>query len=317
MKIVQIALWSILLILITLVSCEIIDTPPQDDKKDDIGLTQIQIRLTDEPIDAQEVNIDLKKVIIKGDGETEEFELTTNAGIYNLLDFQNNVDTMIANATLDMEKITEIRFVVGDSNSIMVDDIMYDLTIPSGSQSGLKLKVNLEVGSYSIVELLVDFDAEKSVKKQGNGVYKLHPVLKLRESKGDGEDFDEEDEITLSEEILTYLNDNFGSYKLEKAKVFAWCANDSIIWIELENDMEDIFVAFNLTDSYLFSGFKMDNAPDVVSNYISDNFPGGDLEVVYSIENLDTTINYYFKAEDLNGTYQLLIDEAGDLICQW
>ena len=57
--------------------------------------------------------------------------------------------------------------------------MVYPLTIPSGSESGLKVKVgrNLKDGSD---EFTVDFDAALSVHQTGQGSYMLKPVLKLK-----------------------------------------------------------------------------------------------------------------------------------------
>ena len=60
MKLLHFTLLGLFISIITLISCEILEVPVQDDNKEVFGPTQIQIRLTDEPINAQEVNIDLK-----------------------------------------------------------------------------------------------------------------------------------------------------------------------------------------------------------------------------------------------------------------
>jgi hypothetical protein len=46
---------------------------------------------------------------------------------------------------------------------------VYPLTIPSGSQSGLKIKINKKLHS-SLDSLLIDFDAALSVKKKAMGI---------------------------------------------------------------------------------------------------------------------------------------------------
>lgn len=52
------------------------------------------------------------------------------------------------------------------------------LTTPSGQQSGLKLKVDLEVGANQIADFVLDFDACRSVVRRGaSGQYNLKPVI--------------------------------------------------------------------------------------------------------------------------------------------
>jgi hypothetical protein len=53
------------------------------------------------------------------------------------------------------------------------------LETPSGIQSGIKLIHQFTVNSGQRVDLLLDFDACKSVNQTGNGKYKLKPVIKV------------------------------------------------------------------------------------------------------------------------------------------
>ncbi len=162
---------------------------------------KLSIRLTDEPIDAEEVNVEIEQIIIKTNEGFDSTALETVAGIYNLLDYQDGVDTLIGNAVIDFENIKEIRLILGDENTIKVDGEIHPLNIPSGSQTGLKIKVNIDVSSSDIVEILIDFDALKSIIKKGNGEYQLKPVLSLKrvikdgeEEEGDGEDDEDEED---------------------------------------------------------------------------------------------------------------------------
>jgi Domain of unknown function (DUF4382) len=53
------------------------------------------------------------------------------------------------------------------------------LDTPSAVQSGIKLIHQFTVGSGQRVDLLLDFDACKSIVQTGNGAYKLKPVIKV------------------------------------------------------------------------------------------------------------------------------------------
>ena len=53
------------------------------------------------------------------------------------------------------------------------------LDTPSAVQSGVKLIHQFTVGSGQRVDLLLDFDACKSIVQTGNGKYKLKPVIKV------------------------------------------------------------------------------------------------------------------------------------------
>lgn len=139
--------------------------------------THFQVRLTDAPGNFTEVNIDIQQIKVHSD-VSGWIELKTNKGIYNILDLANGIDTVIAGDTIPSGTVSQIRFILGNNNNVVVDGQTHPLTIPSGSKSGLKLNVheNLIPGvSYSV---LVDFDAAQSIVLTGKGEYKLKPVLR-------------------------------------------------------------------------------------------------------------------------------------------
>ncbi len=103
--------------------------------------------------------------------------LPTTSGIYNLLDYQNGVDTLIAQTVVTGSTVKEIRLVLGTENSIIVGGQSYPLTIPSGSESGLKIKMNKSL-KEGVDYLSLDFDAALSVSEELSG-YKLRPVIKI------------------------------------------------------------------------------------------------------------------------------------------
>jgi hypothetical protein len=149
-------------------------------KKESGGRSTLNVRMTDAPAEYQEVNVDLEKVYVKLSGDSAGWvELNAVAGVYNLLGLQNGVDTLIGSETLPSETVKEIRLVLGSDNTIKVNGTVYPLVIPSGAESGLKIKVNKKLES-SIETLIIDFDAALSVHEEGTGNYKLRPVLKIK-----------------------------------------------------------------------------------------------------------------------------------------
>lgn len=175
MKKSTIALLSIVVITAIFISCS--------KSKDASGTSVLHLRLTDAPTGFDEVNVDIREVRVKFSDDSSSSAgwttMTTNAGVYNLLGLQNGVDTLLASSPLPRDTIKEIRFVLGPNNSIKDNGIVYPLTIPSGSESGLKIKVNKTLNA-SLETLLIDFDAALSVLKIGNGDYKLKPVLRVK-----------------------------------------------------------------------------------------------------------------------------------------
>lgn len=142
--------------------------------------TTLKVNLTDAPVAAEEVNIDLLAVRVKFTNDSTGWtDLTAVPGVYNLLALQNGLDTLIGQGTVPTGMLKEIRLVLGSNNSIKVNGQTYPLTIPSGSESGLKIKVNKNL-SAPLDSLLIDFDAALSIHEEGTGDYKLRPVLKIK-----------------------------------------------------------------------------------------------------------------------------------------
>lgn len=160
---------------IVLIACS------KENKNDSGKNTTLKVRLTDNPVMADEVNVDIQQVRVKFSDDSIHgwTDLSTHAGVYDLLGLQNGVDTLLAVGVIPTNIVKEIRFVLGTSNTIKVNSVVYPLTIPSGSESGLKIKVNKQLNG-TLDSLLIDFDAALSIHQLGNGNYQLKPVLKLK-----------------------------------------------------------------------------------------------------------------------------------------
>jgi len=146
--------------------------------KKESGATTLKVKLTDAPASYDEVNVDIREVNIKTDGDSSNWvSLPTAAGIYNLLEYQDGVDTLISQAVVTGNTIKEVRLVLGSENTIKVGTEIYPLTIPSGSESGLKIKMNKTLNG-GIDYLTLDFDAALSINQEISG-YKLRPVIRI------------------------------------------------------------------------------------------------------------------------------------------
>jgi hypothetical protein len=135
------------------------------------------VRMTDDPGPYSQVNVDVRSVEVIGDHGTAT--LATHAGVYNLLDFANGVDTLIATGNLAVGNISQVRLILGSNNSILLNGTLIPITVPSGEESGLKLNIHQSVTAGSNTILLLDFDANQSIVAEGNGAYHLKPVLRV------------------------------------------------------------------------------------------------------------------------------------------
>lgn len=162
------------------IACDDAEVTPDDSNNSEQGTTAFTMRLTDGPGDYQQVNINVQQVRVQLT-DSSWVDLTTNAGYYDLLTLQNGVDTVIVQDSLTTGTvIAGLRLVLGDSNTVMVDSNMYTLMVPSGSSSGYKIKFQDSVRADSL-NLTLDFDAEKSIVKQGaKDEYLLKPVITVK-----------------------------------------------------------------------------------------------------------------------------------------
>lgn len=140
----------------------------------------ITIRLTDAPGDYLQVNVDIKQVQVHftDDGW---MDLNTQSGIYDLLTLQNISTMLAAKPQVPAGKVSQIRLILGADNTLMLNDsTIVPLKIPSAYQSGVKLNVHAEVPPSSTLTVTLDFDAEKSVNREGNGDYIMNPVITVQ-----------------------------------------------------------------------------------------------------------------------------------------
>ena len=152
------------------------------DNSDMQGNSTLHVRLTDAPTVYEEVNVDIREVKVKFANDslnTGWVTLNTFPGIYRLLDLRNGVDTLLATGAFPFQTIKEIRFVLGPDNTIKDAGVLYPLTVPSGAESGLKLKISKDLNE-TLETIIIDFDAALSVTKDGTGDYKLRPVLRIK-----------------------------------------------------------------------------------------------------------------------------------------
>lgn len=138
----------------------------------------LNIYLTDASGAYDAVYIDIQSVEITSEEGTETFDLVT-PGIYNLLEFSSGLDTLIISEDISPRTISQIRLILGENNSVVVDGNTYALATPSAQTSGLKLNVHYTFEAGLVYELWLDFDAEQSIVEQGNGGYSLKPVIRV------------------------------------------------------------------------------------------------------------------------------------------
>ncbi|HVL38292.1 MAG TPA: DUF4382 domain-containing protein [Fimbriimonadaceae bacterium] len=138
------------------------------------GNGTLAVRLADAPdptITDVDVNIDRVEANIGG-----QWQVITDADqTVDLMDLVHT-DLLLGQALVPAGRYNQVRLIV-TSGSVTDEDGTHNLLIPSGIQTGIKINLNFDVPEGDTVEVLLDFNVQKSIVKQGNGVYRLQPVI--------------------------------------------------------------------------------------------------------------------------------------------
>lgn len=131
-----------------------------------------------------------------GDDEASSWEVIVSGNTtYNLLELVNGVIEQLGIGELEAGHYTQMRLILGEEPDagtnisgvshyvphyvIDKSGVTHELTVPSGYQSGIKLVHGFDIDSGVTTELLLDFDASKSLHSTGSGKIILRPTIKV------------------------------------------------------------------------------------------------------------------------------------------
>jgi hypothetical protein len=157
------------------------------------GMGTLQVALTDSPACGYDaVNITIDKVRVHQsstatdtDGGWIDMPVTPSRRI-NLLDLTNGVLDELGQVQLPAGHYSQMRLLLAANNASgpLANSVIPSggsetaLTTPSAQQSGLKLNLGIDVGVSQVADVVLDFDACKSVVRRGNsGQFNLKPVI--------------------------------------------------------------------------------------------------------------------------------------------
>lgn len=175
-------LFSLFTVLLFAAGCDAFnDTPPSKEAK-------VNFRLIDAPVDYDEVWIEVLALRVKIDHEGEEMDddddtwkeiVYSGPQMVNLLELTGGNSLLLGTETLPQGEIEQIRLILGENNYLVKDGEEISLQTPSAQQSGLKIKIDQEIRGGETYDLIIDFDAAKSIVTAGNsGNVILKPVLR-------------------------------------------------------------------------------------------------------------------------------------------
>ncbi|MCK6576227.1 DUF4382 domain-containing protein [Myxococcota bacterium] len=164
------------------------------------GQGRVEVRLTDAPGPYEAVPITIARVEahrsggaaadpedagagdagVDGDGDDGGgwIVLVDTPQTHDLLQLQNGVEAALGGRDLPAGHYTQIRLILSDAN-VVVGGATEPLKVPSGFQTGFKLNHDFHVEADTTYALVLDFDAQASIKETGAG-YLLTPVLSVK-----------------------------------------------------------------------------------------------------------------------------------------
>lgn len=160
---------------------------------------EISVDLTDATTDlynAVYVTVDEVAVHLSTAGENEWSVVSTPLKTVNLIDLVNGVREELGVATLAAGHYTQMRLMIGDTADSAINILSqghpyanyvidsaneyHELRVPSGAQTGIKVVHGFDISANGTTELVLDFDASKSVVVAGtSGQYLLQPTIKV------------------------------------------------------------------------------------------------------------------------------------------
>lgn len=144
------------------------------------GKSQLQVMLTDDPSPIfDSIFIDIQRVEIKVEDSagTERWDtLNIRAGVYNILNFRNGLDTLLGSGFIPNSSVEKVKITLGSNNYVMLNGSKTPLVIPAG-MNVITLSVDDDVDHLDDKHkrLWLDFDGMGSIElRNGKLELKLH-----------------------------------------------------------------------------------------------------------------------------------------------
>jgi hypothetical protein len=144
--------------------------------------SRVSVLLTDAPLEeATSLVVEFGRVdLAPADGDAGIVTISENPGEIDVLTLQNGVVHELGDAVVPDGSYSQIRLIVESATLFFGPDEFYDVKVPSGSESGLKILVDppIVADDGSLHEVIVDFDVLRAVVETppGSGNYLLKPT---------------------------------------------------------------------------------------------------------------------------------------------
>jgi hypothetical protein len=158
------------------------------------GSGTLRVSLTDAPACGfDQVNVTVERVRVhqsstagENDGGWVDIPVVNGPRKVDLLSLTNGVLMELGETTLTAGYYSQIRLVLVSNKSASMSNTVKptgafetEMDTPSAAQSGLKLINGFTVAPAATTDIVLDFDACRSIVQRGNGTYGLKPVIAM------------------------------------------------------------------------------------------------------------------------------------------
>jgi hypothetical protein len=156
-----------------------------DDDDNGVGpaVGTVRISMTDAPADIDEVNIVVREISVHRTGSNDSQGWYTvradSDTTISLLTLTNGKFVTLGSELVPSGGYDQVRLILGEGSTVVVDGVEHPLVVPSGMQSGIKVQGPFTVPSGGTIDLALDFDAARSIHETGSGTWMLRPVIRL------------------------------------------------------------------------------------------------------------------------------------------
>ncbi|MCD6205515.1 MAG: DUF4382 domain-containing protein [Candidatus Marinimicrobia bacterium] len=179
----------------------------------------------------------------------------------DFLELVNGEMATLIQTNLEAGQYSQLRLLLGASSQIVIDGTSYSLRVPSGSQSGVKLNLGFSINSDELIEIYLDFDAERSINKHPNqNRYTLQPTFRVFKS-------------VLSGTIAGTVSDTLGN-GVQDVSIYAVANDDSVTTLTDENGQYKLILlagtydlsaaGFNLQADTTFAGVELSAEDELI-----------------------------------------------------
>jgi hypothetical protein len=150
--------------------------------------------------DYSSIILDIKEIKVRAKDGTW-IDLDVPEYEFDLLNIVNGKMVVVGSSyVLQPGVYTQVRFVLGEANRIKANGLFFDLKVPSGEQSGLKLVGEFELFENKLTCITINFDVDKSIVHTGpgnisskkisaNSKFILKPVIHFEQAENVGNNF--------------------------------------------------------------------------------------------------------------------------------